>query len=312
MWLRLTSQYQTYRSIAHRLCIGFGTVVRTLKHFEETGDVSQCTSHTRRPQLHILDDYHEMFIIGLALECPTTHLQEFCEVIYRATRVKVSIPTVCRILRRYGLTRKKVQRIAFQRSSSLRGMFMAHMFLYNRRVLVWLDETGSDRRTFLRKCGYAIRGERAIKHTLLSRGKRINAIIALSSSGIIARYLTEGTVDTNITVTLLKLLNTCRKEMTSPRVPGASSSSSTTTPARPETWKRAETKAKRSRGESYISPTTGHYMYIIYSINLIIYLLTTTININDNTPSFFHLYRARFNDSFKSFENSTDIYTVRH
>ena len=98
VWLRLTSQYQTYRSIAHWLCIGFGTVVRTLKHFKETGDVSQCTSHTRRPQLHILDDYYEMFIIGLALECPTTHLQEFCEVIYRATRVKVSIPTVCRIL----------------------------------------------------------------------------------------------------------------------------------------------------------------------------------------------------------------------
>ena len=71
------------------------------------------------------------------------------------------------------------------------------MFLYNHKVLVWLDETGSDRRTFWRKCGYAIRGERAIKHTLLSRGKRINAIIALSSSGIVARYLTEGTVDTN-------------------------------------------------------------------------------------------------------------------
>ena len=49
----------------------------------------------------------------------------------------------------------------------------------------------------MRKCGYAIRGERAIKHTLLSRGKRINAIAALSSSGITARYLTEGTVDTN-------------------------------------------------------------------------------------------------------------------
>ena len=49
-----------------------------------------------------------------------------------------------------------------------------------------------------------------------------------------------------------------------PQVPGASSSSSTSTPirprkrkARPETWKRTEAKAKRSRGESYISPTTG-------------------------------------------------------
>ena len=44
---------------------------------------------------------------------------------------------------------------------------------------------------------------------------------------------------------------------------GASSSSSTSTPirprkrkARPETWKKAEAKTKRSRGESYISPAT--------------------------------------------------------
>ena len=49
-----------------------------------------------------------------------------------------------------------------------------------------------------------------------------------------------------------------------PQVPGASSSSSTSTPIQPrkfitgpETWKGAEAKAKRSRGESYISPTTG-------------------------------------------------------
>ena len=36
------------------------------------------------------------------------------------------------------------------------------------------------------------------EHTFLSRGKRINIILAISSNGVIAKHLTERNVDTNI------------------------------------------------------------------------------------------------------------------
>ena len=40
-----------------------------------------------------------------------------------------------------------------------------------------------------------MRGERAVKHSFISRGKRINAIVAISSSGVVARHLTNNNVD---------------------------------------------------------------------------------------------------------------------
>ena len=40
-----------------------------------------------------------------------------------------------------------------------------------------------------------MRGERAVKHSFISRGKRINAIVAISSSGVVVRHLTNNNVD---------------------------------------------------------------------------------------------------------------------
>ena len=195
IWLRIV-QDLTFRQIAKKLCIGFGTVARIWNLFQLTGNVSvQSPFDNKRMHLRVLDEYHELFIIGIILECPTVYLHELCVVIQKATNVDVSIPTLCRLLKRYEMTRKKIQRIALQRSSILRAEFMAHMFLYNLQVLVWLDETGSDKRNFLRKYGYSLRGERAVKHTFLSRGKRINVILAISSSGVVSRYLTERSID---------------------------------------------------------------------------------------------------------------------
>ena len=73
---------------------------------------------------------------------------------------------------------------------------MAEMLLFERKIFVWIDETGNDKRDFMRKYGYSIRGQRAEKHNFLSRGRRINVILAVSTQGIIARYITDETINT--------------------------------------------------------------------------------------------------------------------
>ena len=40
--------------------------------------------------------------------------------------IEIFPSTVCRTLKRYGLTRKKIRQAAMQHSSELRGSFMAH------------------------------------------------------------------------------------------------------------------------------------------------------------------------------------------
>ena len=89
---------------------------------------------------------------------------------------------------------KKVRQIAAHRCYILCDAFMAQCTMFTRDMFVWIDKTGSDARDHIRKFGYALRGMTPTAHRLLARGQRVNAIAALTSSGVIAVDLVHGTV----------------------------------------------------------------------------------------------------------------------
>ena len=62
-------------------------------------------------------------------------------------------------------------------------------------MLVFVDETGSDRRTALRKYGYSLKGKPATADTLLVRGRRYSAIAAMAFDGIVDVHITGENVD---------------------------------------------------------------------------------------------------------------------
>ena len=62
-------------------------------------------------------------------------------------------------------------------------------------MLVFVDETGSDRRDALRRYGYGIRGKPPRSCKLLVRGERISVISAMNENGIAALKIVRGTVD---------------------------------------------------------------------------------------------------------------------
>ena len=100
----------SFRDIATRLQIGLGTAHRLYTKFEETGEVAPIKPGPRS-DLHKLDDYHELYIIGLLVENPGLYLREICLNIHTATGITVSGSTVCQVLQRNGLTRKKLCRL---------------------------------------------------------------------------------------------------------------------------------------------------------------------------------------------------------
>ena len=53
---------------------------------------------------------------------------------------------------------------------------MAEISLFHPDMLIWIDETGSDRRNSIRKYGYSLRGIPARVFQLHVGGKRISAI----------------------------------------------------------------------------------------------------------------------------------------
>ena len=72
---------------------------------------------------------------------------------------------------------------------------MARYTTFSRDMFVWADETGSDARDHVRRYGCVIRGMRPVCHRLLTRGQRINGIVALSTMGMVALELIDCTVD---------------------------------------------------------------------------------------------------------------------
>ena len=52
-------------------------------------------------------------------------------------------------------------------------------------TLIFVDKTGSDRRTSLRRYSYSLKGKPATTDTLLVRGRRYSAIAAMGLDGIV-------------------------------------------------------------------------------------------------------------------------------
>ena len=91
-------------------------------------------SPQKRLDCRRLDLRSELYVVGVILENPSMYLGELCVEIMHVFGIEISPSTVCRTLRRYGLTRKKIRQVALQRSSEFRGAFMAQCFLLKR---VW-------------------------------------------------------------------------------------------------------------------------------------------------------------------------------
>ena len=180
----------TYSKIASNLNVSTATAQRVYVKFEHTGHVDHVSSDRRATRK--FDEHQELYIIGVILQEPSLYLGELCQQIHDDIGIEVSPATVCKLLKRYGMSRKKIRQVAKQRCYSLRGAFMAHCFMFRRDMFAWADKTGADNRDHVRKYGYAIQGITPTCTRLLVRGKRINAIVGMSSNGIIAYNLDSG------------------------------------------------------------------------------------------------------------------------
>ena len=177
VWQR-TAMELKLREISRNLGLSLGTVHDVWKRFVLTGDV-ESRKPPARYESRTLTQQHEQIVVGLVMEDPAMYLKEMCDKILEITRIPVSASTVCRILHRHGLTRKKIKQTSIQRCALYRGDFMAEIHLYGTSQLVWIDESGCDNKDHIRKYGYALKGLYPEVHRILHRGQRVSAIAAM-------------------------------------------------------------------------------------------------------------------------------------
>lgn len=164
-----------------------------MNHFQRTGEVQSVQrSHGPKP---LLDKFGQLTLLQLILKYHGIYLKEIKDKLQSVYGVSISVSTICRTLKRMRCTRQAMHHVALQRSDSLRAKFMADVSIYDPDMLVWVDESGCDRRNTIRKYGYSIRGIPLCDQHLLVRGTRYSAIPVVSTAGVHDVYMVEGSVD---------------------------------------------------------------------------------------------------------------------
>lgn len=192
VWLYLVHHLDV-RNIAELLSISQKTVKRYLDKFHRTGEIEP--SNQQHGPTPLFGSFEEFLLYRIIVEYPGIYLHEIQEKFDTEYGFRVSDATICRTLKRMGCTRQVIHHIAIQQSDECRARFMADVSVYDPAMLVWIDESGCDRRNSIRKYGYSIRGIAPQSHTLLARGKRYNAIPIMSLQGLHDVCFLENTVD---------------------------------------------------------------------------------------------------------------------
>ena len=178
--------------VAKNLCIDSSTVYRIVRQFDSTGTVSKkAYSATNRPTK--MTASIQLVLLHLVMSRPGIYLWEIREELKSQYGLDVSISTIYNCLKK-NFTRKKMQLIALQRDESARNTFVREVALYKAYFIIFVDETGCDRRNALRKYGYSVRGKPPRCQKLLVRGQRISVIAAMTVRGILDLKIVRETV----------------------------------------------------------------------------------------------------------------------
>ena len=94
----------TYKKIATNLNISIATSQRIYSRFQQLGDVKPSVADRR--SLCKLDEHSELYAVGVVLDSPSLYLGEVCQRIHDDLGIEMSPPSICRLLKRYGITRK--------------------------------------------------------------------------------------------------------------------------------------------------------------------------------------------------------------
>ena len=185
---------QSSRNVGRNLSVDPTTVSRIVRLFKETGSVNH--RQHKGTGLKKLSSTAEVIIIHLVLSQPGIYLSEIKEEL-KFYGYDVSEGSICRCLHSMNFTRQKMHIIAAQQDRGVRELFVRDVSLYTAEMIVFIDETGADRRDAMREYGYSLRGHPAHHFTPYIRGDRINAIAAMNISGLLDVCVLQSTVDSD-------------------------------------------------------------------------------------------------------------------
>ena len=182
--------------VANNLHVDISTVKRIVKHFRRFGNVKRAVYPNRLPPK--LTSILQFYVLDLVLNNPGIYLREIQAKIEEEYLLHLDCSTLCKFLHKSGFSHQKLQIVPKQRDEMLRAQYCLDVSFYSQQSLIFIDETGCDRRDILRRKGYSIRGKPAKCHRLVVRGVRVSVIAAISVHGLLDLKICRGGVNSDV------------------------------------------------------------------------------------------------------------------
>jgi transposase len=184
---------ESIQQTANRFQVSYSFVNRLLKRYEARASVEPKSHCGGKPPK--LNSQQIDILSQLVEEDNDATLEQLCARLLEKTGTKVSVPTMCRLLQRLELTRKKktlhASEARTERVQKLRAQYWTAIGEVKLSDLVFLDETGINL-AMTRGYARAKKGNRAYSQCPYNRGKNVTLIGAIALSGLLASFTFEG------------------------------------------------------------------------------------------------------------------------
>jgi transposase len=132
------------------------------------------------------------------IEKPGMYLDEMIVFLWDDFRVLVSPPTVYRALDSIGWSKKTFRQVAGERNADLRDFYLHNFSEFRSYHLVYVDESGCDKRVGFRRTGWSPLGVRPMQITRFYRGNRYQILPAYTQESVLLSRVFQGTTDSNV------------------------------------------------------------------------------------------------------------------
>ncbi len=132
------------------------------------------------------------------LEKPDQYLDEMVVFLWDEFNVLLTTPTVSRALKSIGWSRKAARRVAQQRNADLRDFYLHNLSSFRFYHLVYIDESGCDKRSGFRRRGWSPLGVTPVQIARLGRGQRYQILPAYCQDDILLARVFQGSTDATV------------------------------------------------------------------------------------------------------------------
>ena len=164
-----------------------------LRRFGSTTAPPSCGGRPRSmtpPMLDALRDH--------LLEKPSQYLDEMVIFLWDEFEVYVPKPTISRTLRSVGWPKKIARRVAEEQNADLRDFYLHNLSEFRSKHLVYVDESGCDKRIGFRRTGWSRLGVSPVQVIQFRRGQRYQILPAYSQNGVLLARVFQGPTNSDV------------------------------------------------------------------------------------------------------------------